>query len=508
MPPNWAVPDRMKVEVLRSTPMKCPRPVAAIVACVLLAGTGAFAQDEAPPAITKITVSTTNTCSTSPTPWVFGVDPCLEEGDLVWVCVELQKDAWGDPNAQATQTDQSILLTMVSTWVPFVQGGVSYGPEPPIVPTDRNGAGGLGGGYYIFPQPVGRRTITVSVPYLIPEFNGRNQARLRGLIDYDIRWLVEITARIGNPDSEGTGGTMDDFTICAVENPNLNPGNPPPFADAGPDQTVAMSSTVILNGSRSFDRTNTGFAPGDTQVFDKDALSYTWSWVSGPERVDPQPVPGEPPGSPLAQVILDVLTTIDQPYVYRLLVSDGVNPIPSADEVRIFVVPSIPVNVAPQAVITGPMQAVTVGQRVQLNGAGSSDANGDRLTFLWRQTNEAGGELSADELTRVFQPLSNVEAATVVWIPTAAGRYYFTLLVRDPDELTGTARIAVDVLAASGAQAIQKDSGAADPPITDAGATDQGAPVTSAAPAACGGGGVFPLAVLPLAMLFMRRRGV
>lgn len=137
----------------------------------------------------------------------------------------------------------------------------------------------------------------------------------------------------------------------AVPSPNV-----PPVANAGPDATAFVSETVMLDGSGSTDA-------------DGDPLAYRWGFRSVPA------------GSAAVLAGADGLApsfTVDVPgnYVIELIVSDGsADSIP--DTVQISTRNSAPVAHA------GLDQSVFVGDTVFLDGAGSSDVDGDPLSYQW-----------------------------------------------------------------------------------------------------------------------------
>ena len=354
------------------------------------------------------------------------------------------------------------------------------------------------------PAPAPPNAVFIVFDLEIPRIEGVNQSRLRGLIDWDVFWTIE--ARIANEESPQVGSwDAIDFSIFAKQNPALVPPNPPAFADAGAAQTVAVDSTATLDASRSFDSSNLGFDFHDPNIFLKDTLTYAWSWLSGPERVDPEP---SPDGNPAKAVVTLALVG---DYVYQVVVEDGVNPLPSTATTVIHVVQSIRENLGPTAVISDAagkvvsdqVVSVAVGGRVTLSAALSADTDGDSLAYRWRQTNEVGGALQPDEVLVDFQPLNGIGTRDVSWIATKAGTYYFSLLVTDVppaglNPLSATASVTVDVAEAATAGAV------ADRPSDTAAPTNSTDPLP-ATPAGCGGGSLLPLAFLPGALWLMRR---
>jgi hypothetical protein len=329
----------------------------------------------------------------------------------------------------------------------------------------------------------------------VPDILGVNQLRMRGLIDYDVLWWVDV--RVSNeekPEPESGQWGQFSFYLRAKENPLLAPPNPPPFADAGPDQTAAAGSTVVLDGSRSFDSSNLGFDPSEPNIFVKDTLEYAWEWISGPERVDPEA--DDDGNDATAQVSL----SLTGDYVYRLLVEDGVNPLPSTDEVTISVVSSLPANRGPRAIITAPTAPVALGTTIRLGAERSTDPDGDKLTYRWRQTNAVGGALESDEVIDGFQPLVGVTEKIASWKPVKTGTYYFSLLVTDPGGLSDTAFTSVQVIElATAGKLLYRQA--------DNGGDEQTPPVQErSAPGACGAGSLFALAVVPVMLWFARSR--
>lgn len=415
-----------------------------------------------------------------------------EELDLIIVTLEIQDADWsGDPDGQNEENEQYYLRFQA------VMGALGPPEAPPILGADEDffGASVDQG----FAPPPGQTVSTNVISFFVPLFLGKNQDRLRGLIDYDVWWMLEFA--VSNEEEPGEGAMIDrEFVFLqAIESPALGPVNPPAFADAGPDRTVPAGFEVILDGSRTFDSFNVGFDESDDEnIFEKDKLTFTWEWLSGPVPIEPAQ---EDPRDPLALVTLDVPGA----YVYRLIVDDNVNALPSTDSVVITVVSSLPSKNPPQAVIVGPANAVAIGQVITLDGESETvDPDGDELRFRWLQTNELGGQLTFEELQKAFLALSGVDEAVSTWQAISAGTFYFRLLVDDGD-FRSSAMFSVEVVeageAGAGGTTGNGSSGTGDSGTSDTGADDQ-APSSSAL---CGAG-VLPLAVVPLALCVMRRR--
>ena len=162
-------------------------------------------------------------------------------------------------------------------------------------------------------------------------------------------------------DADGDGIiTINDAAICTqqctLENCESPPSNIPPVANAGPDQPASRGDTVYLDGSASYD------ANGDM-------LTYHWGIV----RI--------PAGSSATLSDINAVKPffeVDGPgeYEFSLVVNDGtINS--NIDTVLITTDNTPPVAEA------GPNQSRFVTDLVNLDGSGSSDADGDELTYLW-----------------------------------------------------------------------------------------------------------------------------
>ena len=187
--------------------------------------------------------------------------------------------------------------------------------------------------------------------------------------------VVEVTL------SDGVSTTVRTITIPVTV-------NSAPTAEAGADRTlrdVAPGTEVVLDGTGSSDP-------------DGDTLSYAWRQVSGPsvtlvgaDTAQPRftypaqarPRLGVVEAAKGAKAPVDPKGQPADTLVFELVVSDGTLT-SSPDTVSIV----INTNLAPTAE-AGEVQEVFglgSGDTVQLDGTGSSDPDGDALTYLWSVT--------------------------------------------------------------------------------------------------------------------------
>jgi hypothetical protein len=195
-------------------------------------------------------------------------------------------------------------------------------------------------------------------------------------------WIVQLTV---------TNAAGSDVSVMTVTT-----ANSAPVANAGPNQTVPVGALVTLNGSASSD------ADGDPLTFawtltQKPALSN--ATLSNPTSVSPT-------------------FTADRggTYIAQLIVNDGKGHNSVASTVTINTQNTAPVANA------GPAQSVNVGALVQLTGAGSTDVDGNPLTYAWSLISKPAGSAAA---------ISNPTAVMPTFTVDLPGTYIAQLVVND-----------------------------------------------------------------------------
>lgn len=198
-----------------------------------------------------------------------------------------------------------------------------------------------------------------------------------------------LSVTVNNP-APG-GGLSNAFSL----NVAANPGNRAPVANAGPAQTVAVGSTVHLDGSKSSDQ-------------DGNSLTYLWSIVSVPSG-------SLAALSSTAGVQPTFIADTAGNYVFQLVVNDGTSN-STASLVTISTTNSAPVANA------GPDQTVQFGATVQLDGRSSTDVDGNLLTYSWTLISAPAGSAAT---------LSGPTTARPTFVIDRPGNYVAQLVVSD-----------------------------------------------------------------------------
>jgi RHS repeat-associated protein len=196
----------------------------------------------------------------------------------------------------------------------------------------------------------------------------------------------------------------------AADTVTISTTNSAPRANAGPDVTAALASTVSLSGSGSTD------ADGDT-------LTYHWSLVARP---DSSQTALQNPGTVNPTIVVDVPGS----YVVQLIVNDQ-HVDSAADTLTISTTNTRPVANA------GADASAFVGDIVRLDGSGSTDLDGDPIAYRWSLTTRPAGSAAV---------LSDPAAVAPSFTVDVTGDYIAQLIATDgaldsaPDTVTISSR--------------------------------------------------------------------
>ena len=215
-------------------------------------------------------------------------------------------------------------------------------------------------------------------------FNDFSPVDASFIVDVPGNYILTLTVR------NGLG--VDTTRVIATT------GNSAPVAKAGPNQTVPLGTDVILNGG------------GSTDV-DGDALSYVWTMVS-------QPVGSQTRIAAFRGVVASFTADVAGTYIVQLMVNDGL--VDSAPSVTTITAGGA-ANTPPVA-NAGVNQAVKAGAEVHLTGAGSTDVDGDPLTYHWSLINAPASSAAQ---------LSSLTAVNPTFTPDLPGAYIVQLIVND-----------------------------------------------------------------------------
>ena len=209
----------------------------------------------------------------------------------------------------------------------------------------------------------------------------------------------------------GGGGGGDGDGSSSSEGKN-KPGNKPPVAEAGQDQTVVVGDTVYLNGSDSKDP-------------DDDIVSYTWIQTKGPAITL----------SDASAYISKFIASVPEnsQLSFELTVKDKVGQI-AKDSCTITVkkrTKNAPIAHA------GYDQTVKKGSLVTLDGSGSLDTDNNIVSYRWVQ--KSGPSVA------LINPDRNKASFETTALPDNS-LLNFELAVTDADNLSDTDTCAVAVV--------------------------------------------------------------
>ncbi len=193
------------------------------------------------------------------------------------------------------------------------------------------------------------------------------------------------------------------------------------MASVGAAQNVLMGAVVTLDGTASSDANN-------------DSLTYVWTLTGRPN--------GSAAELAAATSARPTLTPdVAGGYVASLVVNDGKVNSAAATVSIMATAPPPPPNTAPVA-NAGTAQNVAPGVVVTLNGTGSSDVNGDLLTYSWTLTSKPQGSTAVLGAANTARPMFTADLA---------GSYEATLVVNDGKTNSTTATVAVVATVANSA---------------------------------------------------------
>ncbi|HPQ05354.1 MAG TPA: Ig-like domain-containing protein, partial [Methanothermobacter sp.] len=189
--------------------------------------------------------------------------------------------------------------------------------------------------------------------------------------------------------------TDGELTAIATVTVTITPMNDAPVAVAGSDQVVDKVTTVYLDGTQSYDP-------------DGESLTYQWEFLSKP--IGSNAVLS---GANTARPTFE--PDLKGEYVIQLTVTDSWNETSSSLVKVCFR------NLQPVAdIVTA--SSVMVGETVTLDGSGSSDMNGDALSYQWSFLSVPVGSQAT---------IASPQAMVTSFVPDLPGTYIVQLIVND-----------------------------------------------------------------------------
>lgn len=201
--------------------------------------------------------------------------------------------------------------------------------------------------------------------------------------------LGDYTVELVVTDSLGRPGLRAEVLISTV--------NTPPVADAGPDQVIDQSGTLVqLDGSQSDDD-------------DGDSFTALWTFLS-------VPVGSTALLSDDTSLTPNFIADVPGDYELSLTVTDVLGASSAPDTV------TVTFNNAKPVADAGSNQAATVNDTILLDGSASSDANNDPLSYDWSFTSVPAGSSATLNDPTAIQP---------EFVADIEGTYIVSLVVND-----------------------------------------------------------------------------
>ena len=243
-------------------------------------------------------------------------------------------------------------------------------------------------------KPAGSRAALSSATVAKPTFTA------------DVAGAYVLNLVVSNDESNSAAVTV---TITA------SAANAKPVAKAGFNRGVITGSVVTLDGSTSSD------ANGD-------ALTYRWAFVSIPANSS-----AALSSATFQKPTFTADTTGD--YVIELIVNDG---IVDSTAVRVTI-SAAPLDTTPTANAGTSTRNAIAGERVNLDGRLSDDADGSPLTYLWTLTSKPSGSAAA---------LVNATSSNPYFTPDIPGAYQVTLVVSSATKSSAPVTVTITTVAA------------------------------------------------------------
>jgi hypothetical protein len=318
-------------------------------------------------------------------------------GNMVQGIYRFQLKVTDNSGVTATASVQvTVNAAPVVPGAPSANGGADQNITLPVNSVTLTGSGSESNGTivgYAWSQTGGPTTATIGAP-------GQAQTGVGNLAQGVYTFQLKVT--------DNSGVTATDVVTVTV-NAAVAAPNVAPVAIAGPDQTIDLPVTMLLDGSASYDP-------------DGSIVKYVWMQVSGLGGVSIT-------SSASAKAIVYGL----QPgvYVFRLTVTDN-NGATGTSQVTLTVTAGNQ-TLSANAGVTDTV-ALPATEAI-LNGALSSTATGSIVSYTWEQ--ESGPQSAT---------LTSPDSVYTLATGLIAGNYVFKLTVKDNNGNESSAEITVVVL--------------------------------------------------------------